>query len=571
GGGSYCAGTISGTPVASNTSNGSVSITYTATGSTTYTVTGTSASGCTGTATVTVTVLPVPSVTTGVTNITCNGLTNGTATANVTGGTAPYNYVWSDASSQTTATATGLSAGTYSVTVTDANGCSSVVSVATVIEPAVMTVTTSSTRSTGSDGTATANVSGGTAPYSYVWSDASSQTTATATGLSVGSYTVIVNDVNGCGAVTDSITVIPTLVVNSVTEVATGCYNTNGTIIVNASGGIPPYTYYVTGYYTYGVIDNNGSSNTMPFPGPYCDYIQVQVTDANGYTAYLDWSYLCPDGTTPGNPALCYVTADTALEQNTINWSNSGLNLSDLSNFNIYKEETTGYVLVGTTIPSATSFVDATSHSDIESNYYQITATDTCGVESPISNNVETVLLQANWGVGSVVNLSWNAYQNSTGNVVAYYVILRDTGTGFHNYDSVPFNIYAYTDLKPTTGALQYMVNTVFNGLSCTSATSSHSNKKVIKVVTGINEIIASSSINVYPNPVSDQVTVAVNTNVDGMLSIVDVLGQVVYSDRIVSTGNTVKHIGTTGFSQGVYFLKITSNGQEVVKKFIKL
>ncbi len=144
------------------------------------------------------------------TDATCNGGTDGTATATVTGGLAPFTYLWDDAGSQTTATATGLAAGTYSVTVTDANGCTTSETV-TVTEPTAVSATMSSTDETaaGNDGTATATATGGTSPYTYMWDAAAgSQTTATATGLTAGTYVVTITDANGC-------TYMDSVVVNS--------------------------------------------------------------------------------------------------------------------------------------------------------------------------------------------------------------------------------------------------------------------------------------------------------------------------------------------------------------------
>src|SRR5439155_1749201 len=117
----------------------------------------------------------------------CNTVCDGTATANPSGGTAPYTYLWSNG--QTGKTATGLCAtpaGTsYSVTVTDANNCTAGPCSVTLTQPSQLTLTCSGNNpspcNTVCNGTATANPSGGTAPYKYLWSNG--QTTQTATGL----------------------------------------------------------------------------------------------------------------------------------------------------------------------------------------------------------------------------------------------------------------------------------------------------------------------------------------------------------------------------------------------------
>ena len=123
----------------------------------------------------------------------------------VSGGTLPYNYLWSDG--QITQTALGLTAGTYNCTVTDANNCPSINTSIVITSPLLLTTTSSATDVScygGNDGTATVVPTGGTNPYLYLWSDG--QTAQTATGLTAGSYTCTVTDDNGC-IVVQSITI----------------------------------------------------------------------------------------------------------------------------------------------------------------------------------------------------------------------------------------------------------------------------------------------------------------------------------------------------------------------------
>jgi len=140
-----------------------------------------------------------PVATSTATAATCNGSCDGTATATATGGTAPYSFLWNDPSTQSTATATGLCAGTFTCIVMDALGDTTSTTVI-VTEPVALTATGSSTDASigNSDGTATATASGGTPGYTYLWDDASGQTTATATGLPAGIYICTITDANGC-------------------------------------------------------------------------------------------------------------------------------------------------------------------------------------------------------------------------------------------------------------------------------------------------------------------------------------------------------------------------------------
>ncbi|AII54391.1 IPT/TIG domain-containing protein [Hymenobacter sp. APR13] len=138
------------------------------------------------------------------TNVRCFSNSDGSATVQASGGTAPYTYQWSNGGN--TATITGLSAGTYNVTVKDANGAEATAS-ATITQPTALSLVMSKTDATtngAANGTATVQVSGGTPGYSYVWSNGA--TTATITGLTAGTYTVFVTDANNCEA-NNSVTV----------------------------------------------------------------------------------------------------------------------------------------------------------------------------------------------------------------------------------------------------------------------------------------------------------------------------------------------------------------------------
>src|SRR5205807_1236741 len=156
----------------------------------TYTVTVTDANGCSITSTTIITEPPVlTAAATTVSNILCFSGNNGTATVNPGGGVGPYGYQWSPAGGNTQTT-NNITAGTYTVTVTDANGCS-ITSTTIITEPPVLTAaaTTVSNIScfSGNNGTATVNPGGGVGPYGYQWSPAGGNTQTT-NNISAGTY-----------------------------------------------------------------------------------------------------------------------------------------------------------------------------------------------------------------------------------------------------------------------------------------------------------------------------------------------------------------------------------------------
>lgn len=219
-----------------------VQTTQTATGlpAGTYTVTVTGAGGCVSTAAVTLTNPPAMTALITPTNVTCNGGSNGSAVVNPAGSVGPYTYLWSNG--QTTQTATGLVAGSYSVTVTSSVGCTVTNSV-TITQPSPITLSTSTVSATCGllNGSATVNPSGGTSPYSYLWSNG--QTTQTATGLGIGTYSVTITSVGGCTATTTVNVTTTGTITSSITGIDVSCFGgSNGSATVTPSG-LGPFTY----------------------------------------------------------------------------------------------------------------------------------------------------------------------------------------------------------------------------------------------------------------------------------------------------------------------------------------
>ncbi|MEN2401101.1 T9SS type A sorting domain-containing protein [Flavobacterium sp. MC2016-06] len=255
----------------------------------TYTVTVTDANGCTATQSFTITEPTFLVATAGSqTNVSCNGGTNGSATVSVTGGTTAYTYSWAP-SGGTAATATGLTAGTYTVTVTDANFCTATQSF-TITEPNILVATAGSQTNvscnSGSNGSATVSVTGGTAAYTYSWAPAGG-TAATATGLTAGTYTVTVTDANGCTA-TQSFTITqPAPLITSIgLQTNVSCNGgSNGTTTVSVTGG--------TGAYTYSWAPAGGTTATAT--GLTAGTYTVTVTDANFCTATQSFTITEPN------------------------------------------------------------------------------------------------------------------------------------------------------------------------------------------------------------------------------------------------------------------------------------
>ncbi len=272
------------TNVLCNGGNGTVNVTanggtapYTGTGSFTvaagtYSYTVTDANGCSATTSATVTEPTALTISMSNTNVSCNSGGNGTATATTNGGVAPYTYVWSNTGA--TSSISGLTAGTYSVVVTDANGCTITKSV-TITQPTALQESTTSSNVTcngGDNGTGTITVSGGTAPYTYLWSNGN--TNAFANGLPAGSYAVTATDANGCTIIGHVAITQPTAIAVTINKTTITCFGgSNGSASASVTGGVALYTYlWSSGETTYSISNKIAGNYT------------VTVTDANGCT-----------------------------------------------------------------------------------------------------------------------------------------------------------------------------------------------------------------------------------------------------------------------------------------------
>ncbi|MBS1594576.1 MAG: fibronectin type III domain-containing protein [Bacteroidetes bacterium] len=206
----------------------------------------------------------------------CNGQSNGAIYTTASGGTGAYTYAWTG-TSQTTDDVTGLAAGGYVVVVTDANHCTATLT-DTVTQPAAVTIVTDSVVNakcnTSSDGSIYVHVTGGTVPYTYLWTPGNTATSSLFF-KPAGTYTLSVTDHNGCTATASNTITAPSaisLTTNITNQVQNG---TMGAISVTASGGTQPYAYHWT----------PGGGTTATISNLTSDLYTVTVTDANGCTA----------------------------------------------------------------------------------------------------------------------------------------------------------------------------------------------------------------------------------------------------------------------------------------------
>ena len=196
--------------------------------------------GCTSSKTITIKQPPKIVINMTTTPATCKAA-DGSATAQVTGGTGGYSYSWSTTPFQETPTAQNLLPGTYTVTVTDANNCKESNSVTVEKKGSLTATVTGIDEKCGlKNGSVTIDAVGG---ITYIWNTTPVQTTKTAVDLSAGTYTGTVEDAKGCAA-TATITIKNvTTVAVQVTGTPALCKSSTGTATVKVTAGDPPYTY----------------------------------------------------------------------------------------------------------------------------------------------------------------------------------------------------------------------------------------------------------------------------------------------------------------------------------------
>jgi gliding motility-associated-like protein len=205
----------------------------------------------------------------------CNGNSNGSVSLAVQGGTPQYSYSWNTTPTQTSSTASNLTSGEYTVTVTDSKGCTQTDS-ALLTDPAALYVNTAindPTCSGGDNGFVSLDARGGTAPYLYNWSTTPAQTGNVASALASGTYYATITDAQGCNLYDTAVVVSPQPVVVTLDAGSSTCAGSaGGIVVVSATGGLAPYSF--------GLGDIIQSSDT--FRNLSVGTYTVAVTDANG-------------------------------------------------------------------------------------------------------------------------------------------------------------------------------------------------------------------------------------------------------------------------------------------------
>ncbi len=463
---------------------------------------------------------------------------DGTATASLSGsgGTGTISYAWSNGASG--AAITDLPAGTYSVTASDEAGCMGTASISVNQNSVVLNVTTMVTDETctANDGTATASATGGTAAYSYSWSNSGS--TALISGLMTDTYTVTATDANGCMGTANAvvnqnvITLSPTI---SVTDAI--CTADNGTAMVSVTGG--------TGAYSYGW---STSGSTAMLSGLSPASYSVTVTDGNGCQGTtsatvgqenISLSLTGSSTLSSGSDGTATASASGGTAAYDYSWDNGGMTAT------------------------ITGLAPAT---------YNVTATDANGCEGNTSVVVEAVLpiellsFSGNYNKG-IVTLNWSTTLEIDNK--GFYIEKYSSGNDWESIGFVEGNGtteiqqgYNFTDKEPYSGKSFYRLKQVdFDG------SFEYSNVISILVERELTDLL------LFPNPNSGEViNLQFVSQKKGYLQIeiLNQVGQRIFTNNYnTENGTNNLKLSVSDFPSGLYFVKLITDRNSIVKEFI--
>jgi gliding motility-associated-like protein len=371
------------------------------------------------------------------TNISCIGMTNGSINLTVSPGSPPYaiiGYVWSNG--PTTQDLSGLGVGSYSVVVTDANGCSGTIS-ASITQPTQLTSSIVNLSNVscygGNDGSVTVAGANATPSYTYTINGSPSQTSGTFSGLVAGSYTVTVTDFNGC-TVNQPLTITqPTVVNSSLTpSVYSGGFNISGCtpdgwINLTVSGGTPGYTYSWTngaivqdisnlsaGAYSVLITDANGCQTTS----------SITLTEPSGFSQSIS-AFTYPSGTNISCNGLSNGSINLTISGGTPGYSylwNSGQVTQDLTN-----------------VPAGIYSVVVT-----DANGCQIASNITLTEPAPLTESISAFVYPGGANV-SCVGMSDGSIALTVGGGNPGYTYAWSTGANTQNISGIPAGSYNVT------------------------------------------------------------------------------------------------------------------------------
>lgn len=467
---------------------------------------------------------PIAIITNSTTNVSCNGGTNGAINITVTGGTPGYTYLWNNTA--TTQDLTGLTAGTYTPTVTDSKGCVFVGQTYTITQPSAIVVTVDSTDAatcaTAANGAVYVTVTGGVTPYMFAWSNTTGNEDLT--GVVAGSYTLTVTDASQCSATAQATVGANAAVLGTVDSVknVTCAGGNTGAVYITATGGTTPYSYTWSNSTVNEDLTNAaaGSYNVIINDANGCS-VTVTATVVDGYALNATVDSVTNVVCNGGNTGAVYITPTNGVGPYVYTWSNSA-NTQDITG--------------------------------LAAGVYSLTLADANGCT--YNGLSATVTPGASIIITSVVTDQTGTTNNGAINVTI--------SGGTSPYTSVWSNSANTEDLTAIAAGVYTTTVTDANGCTATKTDT-------VDLITGITLAEGTYSINMFPNPTAGVAHIVVKLDVanDVTVEVYNVAGQIVESVKEYSVTDTKINLDLTQHAAGIYNTKITIGDKVITKRLI--
>jgi hypothetical protein len=556
-----------------------------------YALTVTDDNGCTATVSSTVNEPSDVSFVSNLTNVDCNGNTNGGIDMSVFGGTMPYSYAWTGGA--TTQDLTNVGASTYGLTVTDANSCTYTTS-ETITEPTAIVFALDSSMNIDCFGESTGAIyttgNGGTMPYMYTWSNGGSM--GDVMNLMAGTYAVTLTDANGCTETTsETLTENPALTA-SIVGMDEGCIGSmDGSATVTIGGGVMPYAYS----WNNAVTD---SSNTNIGPGMY----MVTATDAMGCMiedmVTIDYQFELPVVDITGDSEICgdaTTTLDGGAGFISYAWSNG---------------DTTQMITGDASGVYNLMVVDG--NGCVNSDSFALTVLDVLTLDITVEDEGcfgdADGSLTANVGGGvAPYNYTWNdpmaqTTMAATGLGIGNYTvdIVDSKGCTTNGSDSVSYQfdnpVFALTDsslsglgpfvIDAGAGFAAYQWNIGVNTQTITVGSSGNyavvvtdgngcSASDTVMVAiwpTGVEDVADEVSVSLYPNPTNGAVNIDFSRALDKdvTVKVISMNGEIISQEKLFTSGSSCSgQIDLSTHSKGMYMIELTDGSVSLVKRII--
>jgi hypothetical protein len=366
-----------------------------------------------------------------------------------------------------------------------------------------------------------------------------------------GSYTVTIYQ-NSCPVTSSGITVTVNPLPNAPVITSTGTINscTGGSMTLIAPAGFSTYEWN-TGATSSSIIVNSSGNYT------------VVVTNGNG----------CSNSSAPfavnasfiDAPSVCVVGMDSLTNENRVVWEKPMT--EGIDSFYVYRETNVSdvYTQIGATdYDELAVFLDVNSNPAVQAYRYKITALDTCGTETNLSDFHKTIHLTINAGIGGAWNLIWSHYE---GIDFGSYNIYRGTDpSNIALLTTIQSNLNSYSDLTPPAGAVYYQIEIV-NPNSCDPTRVVGYDVSRSNIVNNGENGIESVTINdvhIYPNPTAKDLTIEINPELIGKeYFLTDNTGRIILSGQFRATKET---INMEEVAAGVYFINVNGKTKSLHK-----